>query len=196
MPSAEAYPHMNRPLESIDPGQYRCIVADPPWNERGGGQSKRGADRYYPCLSADKIIDVMLGAECWKPANSAHLWLWVTNNFLNDGLRVLDALGFRYVTNLAWCKPSFGLGFYLRGKHELCLFGARGQCMPPSSRSLPSIIHAPKGEHSAKPDEAFDIIERVSPGPRLEMFARASRGGWDTWGNEIGAVPRQERLLA
>jgi N6-adenosine-specific RNA methylase IME4 len=126
----------------------------------------------------------MLSAPEWKPAKSSHLWLWVTNNYLDDGLFVMKALGFRYVTNLAWSKPSFGLGFYLRGQHELCLFGARGQSMPPQFRDCGSVIQADKAAHSQKPAEFYELIERVSPGPRLEMFARVKRPGWDSFGND------------
>ena len=164
---------------------YRCIAADPPWNERGGGGvSKRGADRHYPLLSTPEIVRVMLSASAWRPAESCHLWLWVTNNYLDDGLFVMKALGFRYVTNLAWSKPSFGLGFYLRGQHELCLFGTRGATMRPNFHDAGSVIQADKAAHSRKPEEFYELIERVSPAPRLEMFARSRRAGWDSFGND------------
>jgi len=163
---------------------YKCIVADPPWNETGGGKIKRGADRHYPLLKTPQIIEVMKNAEVWLPDESCHLWLWVTNNHLPDGLKVMEALGFRYVTNLCWAKDRFGIGQYLRGQHELCLFGVRGKTMMPEKRNVPSLVQVPRGEHSVKPNEAFGYIERVSPGPRLEMFSRGTREGWTTWGNE------------
>jgi len=170
--------------------QYACIAADPPWAERGGGKIKRGADRHYPLLSTPQIIQVMLSAPAWRPADNAHLWLWVTNNFLADGLHVMQALGFRYVTNMVWTKIKadgtvrIGLGQYLRGAHELCLFGVRGR-LSAVTRKVPSAFLAPRAAHSAKPDEAYAAIQGVSPGPRLEMFARAPREGWDVWGNEV-----------
>jgi len=166
---------------------FACIVADPPWNERGGGKIVRGAQAKYPLMKTPQIIECMLTAPVWRVAENAHLWLWVTNNYLPDGLHVMKALGFRYVTNMAWYKDRPGLGQYLRGKHELCLFGVRGR-LKGLSRSVASAFFSERGEHSAKPQEAYDAIERVSPGPRLEMFAREPREGWTVWGNEVEAA--------
>ncbi|PCC73126.1 N6-adenosine-specific RNA methylase IME4 [Nannocystis exedens] len=166
-----------------DAGGFRCIAADPPWLEQGGGG--RGAQEHYPLLSTPAIIETMLRAPCWTPAPSCHLWLWVTNNFLPDGLHVMQALGFRYVSNMAWAKDKVGLGQYLRGQHELVLFGVRGQL--PAQAPVPSLLVAPRRAHSQKPPEAFERFEAVSPGPRLEMFARERRSGWEPWGNELAA---------
>lgn len=162
-------------------GGYRCIAADPPWQERGGGG--RGAQEHYPLLSTPDIIATMLRAPCWRPAGDSHLWLWVTNNFLADGLLVMQALGYRYVTNAVWAKDRQGLGQYLRGQHELLLFGVRGQL--PAVVAAPSLISAPRRAHSEKPVESYRLIETVSPAPRLEMFARQRREGWDAMGNEV-----------
>jgi N6-adenosine-specific RNA methylase IME4 len=183
-----------RSFESL----YGCLVADPPWLERGGGKSKRGADRHYPLMPTDEIIKLVSESEpVGRLAADAHAWVWVTDNFLRDGLQLLDALGFRYVRTLAWVKLragegaphvrlQIGLGQYLRGAHEVALLGVRGAAMvPPPSRRRPSVVFAPRGEHSAKPQEAFDVFEAVSPGPRVEMFARAPRPGWAVWGNEV-----------
>lgn len=170
-------------------GEYRCILADPPWNESGGGVIKRGADRHYPLLKTPDIIRVMLTAEQWKPAKDAHLWLWVTNNFLEDGLHVMKALGFRYVTNIAWAKDRMGLGQYVRGQHELMLFGVRGRLMG-QSNTVSSLLGGGllrRSEHSKKPDIQYLAIEQVSPGPRVEFFARRRRDGWDAFGNEVAA---------
>jgi N6-adenosine-specific RNA methylase IME4 len=168
---------------------YHTIMADPPWKESGGAEhckgGKRGADKHYSLMKTDDIIELMRTADKWNPAESCHLWLWVTNNFLVDGLRVVDALGFRYVTNLCWVKDNIGIGRYLRGKHELCLFAVRGPSMMPDDHAVPStVVYVPKSEHSQKPDYVTHFIERVSPGPRLEMFARGPRPGWDVWGNQ------------
>lgn len=163
---------------------YRCNLADPPWRERGGGKIKRGADRHYPLLTAPEIVRVMLTAPEWKPADDAHLWLWVTNNHLEEGLFVMRALGFRYITNAVWLKNRIGLGQYLRGKHELMLFGVRGR-LPALVRNRPTTFEARRARHSKKPDEAYELIEAISPGPRVEFFARSNRDGWDAFGNEI-----------
>lgn len=109
--------------------RFQTVLADPPWNETGGGKVKRGADRHYPLLKTKEMPGVMM-EECphWADvADTAHLYLWVTNNFLPDGLWLMEQLGFRYVTNRAWAKDRFGLGQYYRGQHELCLFGVRGK---------------------------------------------------------------------
>jgi N6-adenosine-specific RNA methylase IME4 len=113
--------------------------------------------------------------------------MWVTNNFLRHGLSLMEWLGFRYVTNAAWAKDRFGLGQYLRGQHELCLFGVMGK-LPALNRSQSTLIGGgllPRRKHSQKPSESHDLFEAVSPGPRLEMFAREHRPGWDVWGNEV-----------
>lgn len=200
------------PLEAIVANRYRCISLDPPWLERGGGKICRGAQRHYPLMPTPEIIDLVRGsAPVASLAPSAHAWCWVTDNFLEDGLLLLRALGFRYVRTLCWAKvlivPSHrrwrlglrrgaprvklqrGLGQYLRGAHELCLFGVRGDAMvPPPANRGPSVVFAPRGRHSAKPAEAYAVIERVSPGSRVEMFARIARPGWDAWGNEAPAA--------
>lgn len=169
--------------------RYRTIVADPPWNERGGGKIKRGADKHYPLMKMSEIIYVMSNAlEMHAPVlTGAHLYLWVTNNFLIKGLEVMDALGFRYVTNRVWAKDRFGLGYYFRGQHELCLFGVMGK-LPSKTRTVSTLVGrslVPRLRHSQKPDVFFEEIEQVSPGPYLELFARSARPGWTTWGNEV-----------
>lgn len=162
---------------------YRTILIDPPWYEKGAGKIKRGADRHYPLLKTVDIIKVIRGSGVFNPAPSCHLYLWVTNNFLRDGLRVMEELGFRYVTNIVWVKDRFGLGQYYRGQHELLLFGVRGNLMTQTKTS--SVIIAKKGEHSQKPAKAYALIEKESYPPRLEMFARQKIEGWDSWGSEL-----------
>lgn len=198
----------------LDLGEYGCISADPPWLERGGGKCKRGADRHYPLLNKYDILGAMLSAPCWRPAATSHLWLWVTNNYLEDGLWLLRQLGYRYVTKRTWVKmePLYvdscgclstakyaepgsrvvyqlqhhGLGQYLWGEDEPLLLGVRGDCAKPEPADRPgTFLGAPRGRHSEKPAQAYKDMERVSPGPYLEMFARAPREGWDVWGNEV-----------
>jgi len=175
--------------------QFSTITMDPPWPERGGGKVKRGADRHYPTMTPADILAAIVRAEVWRPAPDAHLWMWVTNNWLPAGLELMRALGFRYVTNLAWDKvgSNLGIGQYLRGAHELCLFGVRGQgfAVRTEHRDIPSVIRVPvptaAGQriHSRKPEAFFNLVEMRSYGPYLEMFARVERPGWTAWGNEI-----------
>ena len=168
---------------------FNAITADPAWKERGAGKIKRGADRHYPLLEEHEIIQVMLQSPVWRPGPNAHFYLWVTNNFLESGLFVMRALGFRYITNLAWAKPSPGLGQYFRGQHELCLFGVRmkgrGTIHRTDNKSISSLLTAPKTRHSRKPLEFHERVEARSEGPYLEMFAREQRAGWTCWGSEL-----------
>lgn len=172
---------------------YRTILADLPWKESGGGRIKRGADRHYPLLPTKKIPGVMKDSPNWCPADDSHLYLWVTNTFLPDGLWVMEELGYRYVTNIAWIKDRTGLGQYFRGQHELLLFGVRGTGynVRTDRRDLSGVldeggfVEAPRGKHSAKPTTFHELIEARSKGPYLEMFAREPREGWDIWGTDV-----------
>lgn len=164
---------------------YHCVAADPPWLERGAGQVKRGADRHYDLMPTRAIIALLRTEILPQLHDDCHLWLWVTNNFVQDGLDVINALGFRYINNLVWVKDRIGIGQYLRGQHELCLFATRGAAQMPPVRDVPSVVHCPKSEHSVKPQILYDHIERVSPAPRLEVFTRYKRQNWDAYGNQI-----------
>jgi len=186
-------------------GQYQTIYADPPWPEHGGGKIKRGADRHYPLM---KVADIMaLPVRDWAAPN-CHLYLWVTNNFFEDGFRVLQAWGFRPVTTITWFKSrdghdeiadhacdaadqdlQMGIGQYFRGVSESCLFAVRGSLpyrMRPDGKRAQgrTAFHAPRTEHSVKPEKMRRMVELVSHEPRLEMFARRPAPGWDTWGLE------------
>jgi N6-adenosine-specific RNA methylase IME4 len=170
--------------------KYRVVYADPPWYQVGGGKSKRGADRHYPVMKEAAIRGVMKSYLTDRVEDDAHMYMWVANNHLPEALRIIEDLDFRYITNLVWVKPSFGLGRYFRGQHELCLFATRGRGWSVRSpvNNIPSLVgngYLPKGKHSKKPGEMYDLIEQRSHGPYLEMFARSTRPGWDSWGNEI-----------
>jgi len=169
---------------------YSTIMADPPWYQRGGGKSKRGADKHYNLLKEEQIKSVMTEMLNDKVAQDAHMYMWVANNHLEEGLRVLKHLGFKYITNLVWAKPYFGLGRYFRGQHEICLFATRGRGFSVRTEgvnNVPSLISGgtiPPTKHSAKPNQIYELIENRSEGPYLELFARNSRSGWDCVGNE------------
>ena len=167
---------------------YQTILIDPPWNETGGGKIKRGADRHYPLIKTADLPRVILESGRFKPASNAHLYLWTTSSFLPDGLFLVEALGFTYKSCLVWTKQGRkGLGQYFRMQHEILLLAVRGSGFKvrTESRSIGSVIDAPRGRHSEKPVEFHELIEQRSHGPRLEMFARAPRDGWDSWGNEL-----------
>ena len=135
----------------------------------------------------------------------AHLYMWVPNALLPEGLAVMAAWGFEYKTNLVWHKvrkdggsDGRGCGFYFRNVTELLLFGVRGKNATdlPPGRSQVNLIATRKREHSRKPDELYPIIEACSPGPFIELFARHERPGWTSWGNEVGDSAEEADLLA
>ena len=170
---------------------YRSIVADPPWRyERAGGLGgRRAAADNYSTMTNESIAALPVKA---MADESAHLYLWVTNLRLFQEEResvgpvqILRAWGFRYVTMLTWHKLGApGMGWYFRGDTEHVLFGVRGAA--PIAPALRESNHfaARRQEHSRKPDRFYEMVERVSPGPYLELFARRRRYGWDVWGNE------------
>jgi N6-adenosine-specific RNA methylase IME4 len=175
--------------------KYRCNLLDPPWKETGGGKIKRGADRHYKLLKPYQIIETVIRSPLWNPADDAHMWLCVTNNHFEDGLFVMKALGFRYVTKVTWAKMEeeipglwklqrHGLGQYLFGLTEDILFGVRGR-LPALKKGTTLLTASRTKKHSEKPTRLYELIERVSPGPRAEFFARARRKNWAAWGNEV-----------
>jgi len=173
--------------------KFSTILADPPWqfiNRTGkvAPEHKR-LSRYgtmdLPAISALPVADAA--------AATAHLYLWVPNALLPEGLEVLKAWGFKYKSNLIWHKirkdggpDGRGVGFYFRNVTEIVLFGTRGKDARTLSpgRSQVNFLATRKREHSRKPDELYPIIESCSPGPRLEMFARGARPGWTSWGKQ------------
>ncbi len=180
-------------LAFIKGKQYATILADPPWqfaNRTGKMAPEHKRLNRYSTLSFHEIegIPVQLVA-----APKAHLYLWVPNALLQEGLRVMEAWGFEYKTNIIWHKvrkdggpDGRGVGFYFRNTTEMVLFGVRGhlRTLAPGRRQV-NIIKTMKREHSRKPDQMYEIIESCSPGPYLELFARGKREGWDQWGNEV-----------
>jgi N6-adenosine-specific RNA methylase IME4 len=133
-------------------------------------------------MTTEQIAALPVG----KLADSdAHLWLWVTNATLFAGQTVMRAWGFTYRSCLTWVKPGLGLGSsYLRNNTEHLLLGTKGRARI-RYRSQPTWLYAPKQDHSHKPEEQYAVIERCSPGPYLELFARRKRVGWQAWGNEV-----------
>lgn len=175
-------------------GKFRTIYADPAWNETGGGKIKRGADRHYPLMKTAEIIALRPFIDTISEDN-CHLYLWTTNNYLKDGLKVCEAWGFEYKTVITWKKDRTGLGQYFRGITEHCLFAVKGN-LPYKLNEAGgrvqgmTIIEAPRGRHSEKPEAMRRMIERVSYPPYIELFARKQAEGWTAWGNEIIDRPK------
>lgn len=182
-------------------GGFGTILVDPPWqfqNRTGKVAPEHKRLSRYATMTLDEIMALDV-ADVAAP--TAHLYLWVPNALLPEGLRVMEAWGFAYKTNIVWAKrrkdggpDGRGVGFYFRNVTELILFGVRGKnarTLAPG-RTQVNMIETRKREHSRKPDEQYALIEACSPGPYLELFARHPRDGWIVWGNEADedVVPR------
>lgn len=186
-------------LPRVD-GGFKTILADPPWrfaNRTGKVAPEHKRLDRYGTMSLDEIRALPVKE---VSAPNAHLYLWVPNALLPEGLKVMEDWGFRYVSNIVWAKrrkdggpDGRGVGFYFRNVTEILLFGVKGsmRTLQPG-RSQVNMIESRKREHSRKPDEQYPLIESCSPGPRLELFARYARADWATWGNEAedSIVPR------
>jgi len=173
-------------------GSYKTILADPPWrfhNSTGKVAPEHKRLSRYPTLSLQEILDIPFNTVA---DDESHLYLWVPNALLSEGLEVMKKWGFVYKTNIVWFKirkdggpDGRGVGFYFRNVTELVLFGVKSKMRTlQPGRTQTNIIRARKREHSRKPDELYEIIENCSPGPYLELFARGSRRGWSAWGNQ------------
>jgi N6-adenosine-specific RNA methylase IME4 len=179
-------------LDQIGKNRFKTILADPPWrfiNRTGKMAPEHRRLNRYETLTTREICNIPVGVACQEPA---HLYLWVPNALLPDGLQVLQAWGFTYKSNLIWHKvrkdggpDGRGVGFYFRNTTEMILFGVRGsmRTLAPGRRQV-NIIRSMKQEHSRKPDELYKIIEECSPGPYLELFARGTRPNWLSFGNQ------------
>ncbi|HHM06282.1 MAG TPA: S-adenosylmethionine-binding protein [Gammaproteobacteria bacterium] len=173
-------------------GRYATILADPPWqfqNRTGKMAPEHRRLLRYPTMTLKEILALPVATVA---AAKSHLYLWVPNALLQEGLKVMAAWGFAYKSNLVWYKirkdggpDGRGVGFYFRNVTELILFGVRGslRTLQPG-RTQVNMLVTQKREHSRKPDEIYDVIESCSPGPYLELFARFHRDGWGQWGNE------------
>lgn len=166
------------------PEKAAVIYGDPCWTP--GQTGKRGAIEKYDLMSTEDICAMPVAD---LAADNAVLLLWVVNNGLQDGLDVMKAWGFRYVTNAVWDKYYMGLGNHFRGSHEILLLGVKGSVRP-KFRGQKSVFQEPRQEHSRKPQEIIQKIERMYDGPYLELFARErpnSRQDWAVWGNETAS---------
>lgn len=171
---------------------YGAILADPPWqftNRTGKMAPEHRRLNRYTTMTLQAIKELPIATVA---AAQSHLYLWVPNALLREGLEVMAAWGFHYKTNIIWHKirkdggpDGRGVGFYFRNTTEMVLFGVRGRLRTlASGRRQVNIIKARKREHSRKPDELYDLVEACSPRPFLELFARGQRVGWEQWGHE------------
>ena len=181
-------------------GTFRTILIDPPWrfqNRTGKMAPEHRRLRRYSTMSFAEIADLPVGRYAKKPS---HLYLWCPNALLLEALQIMREWGFTYKTNIVWYKirkdggpDGRGVGFYFRNVTELLLFGVKGslRTLKPG-RTQVNLLATRKEEHSKKPDKIYQIIEACSPAPYLELFARAPRNGWTSWGDEVDTYQRPD----
>jgi N6-adenosine-specific RNA methylase IME4 len=161
--------------------RFPVVLADPPYRYDNQRSVTRQPENHYPTMPTKEICAVPV-SDLATP--DAVLFLWAPAPILLNALDIMRAWGFEYVTHAVWAKDKIGLGTYLRHQHELLLIGQRGNHIARGPLSS-SVIHAPRREHSRKPDEAYELIERMYPDlPKIELFARNARDGWAVWGNQ------------
>jgi N6-adenosine-specific RNA methylase IME4 len=180
-------------LQACGRMSFRTVLADPPWqfqNRTGKIAPEHRRLSRYGTMKLEQIVALPVQGVL---ADTAHLYLWVPNALLPEGIRVLHAWGFQYKSNLVWHKirkdggsDGRGVGFYFRNVTELVLFGVRGRNVRTlaAGRRQVNLLATRKREHSRKPDELYAIIEACSEGPYLELFARNTRRGWKGWGDQ------------
>lgn len=175
--------------ESQGLGTYGAIVIDPPW-QYGNSATRGAAQDHYPTMSIEELRELPTLCEPLVRSVDSHLYLWTTTGFLREAFELLEAWGYTYKTNLVWVKPQIGMGNYFRVSHEHVLFGIRGSGGCTLRNDLSSWFEAKRQRHSHKPDIFYELVEKASAGPYLDIFARPRQqriGGahWDVWGNEV-----------
>ena len=167
--------------------RFAVIYADPPWRYDEGtcaDPSVRGIEANYPTMSDEEILGLPVSSKI--AAEDAILFLWSTSPMLYKAMKVIDTWGFAYKTCMVWVKDKIGMGHFVRQRHELLLLATRGRIPTPATTARnDSVVEAPRGKHSEKPEVFREIIEKMYPGvPKIELFARVAPDGWDTWGKE------------
>lgn len=171
--------------------RFRTIVVDPPWPYRQGLRSPRTRGGVkYPTMTIDEICKLPVVEWANK---DCQLWLWTTNSHLHEAFHILEAWGFRYITTATWVKTSYGLGYWLRGQTEHVLLAVHGNPREflkgphgAAEHGHSTLIRAPRGRHSEKPQAFYDMVEEIGGEPRVDVFARQQRLGWSCWGDELG----------
>ncbi len=164
-----------------DGERFRAVLADPPWPYRNA-KARYSAENHYRAMTLDGIAALPVRQ---LVASRAHCHLWTTTTFMPNALDVLRAWGFEYKSQRVWVKPGrLGMGNYWRVSHEILLLGVRGG-LPFNDRSQRSWLEAERGRHSHKPAAFRNAVERVSPGPYLELFGRELVEGWTVFGDEV-----------
>lgn len=177
---------MEEKVKNQQEKRYGCLILDPPFET--GQRGSYGAVKHYPLMSVEDIKRMPISS---LTKENAHVWLWVSNQTLKIGFDVLEAWGFQVKSVFTWCKLRMGLGRFLRNGTEHALLGVRGHA-PVKFKAQINWGIFPVQDHSHKPEEFHKIVERVSPGPYAELFARRKMPGWDVWGNQVDSDFRVE----
>jgi len=172
------------PAKTLPEDKYQVIYADPPWEYDFSETTTREIENQYQTMELEDIIALPVSNIC---VIDCVIFLWATSPKLVEALQVMDSWKFKYVTCAIWDKQKIGMGYYFRQQHEILLIGKIGNpLVPEPSNRVSSIISSPRQKHSQKPDKVYEIIENMYPKEKkIELFARSSRPGWYSWGNEI-----------
>jgi len=167
--------------KSVPKGKYLTVVVDPPWSyqNNSGRQRQDYADR---TMTLSQIAKFNIGR--WVAPDGCHLYLWVTDAYLGDTYPIIKEWGFVPKVSLIWVKDRIGMGNYYRHQHEVCIFAVKGS-LKLKRKDLSTVFYAPVAGHSEKPDAFYSLVERASPGPYLDVFARKRRANWDAFGDEV-----------
>lgn len=177
---------MANPSPSLPTQRYPVIYADPPWRYEFAESESRAIENQYPTMTLDDIRALKVSE---LATEDAILFMWATSPKLAEAMSVIEAWGFTYRSSAVWVKPQLGMGYYFRQQHELLLVATRGNIPAPAPADRPrSVVTADRLEHSAKPSDFAEAIERMYPTlPKIELFCRAPRDGWAVWGNQSAA---------
>jgi len=182
--NAEEAERLKQEPMPLPTGKYAVIELDPPWSyeeQNLGAPGNRNAEDKYATMTLQEIADLPVGD---LAAENCHLYLWTTSNHLRHAWGLLEGWGFQYRSILVWHKPHIGMGHYYRNQAEFVLFGVKGR-LPLLAHDVPNVFlwQAPR-VHSTKPEGFYELVEECSPSPRIRLFARSQRDGWESWGNQ------------
>lgn len=173
-------------MTALPEGPFDLIYADPPWRYRHCKTNSRRIENQYPTMTLTDIKDLPIDQIA---ADNSILFLWTTAPKVAEAVEVIAAWGFDYKTQAVWDKEIIGMGYYFRGQHEILMVATKGSPgAPPVAARVSSVIQERRGRHSKKPEQVYDLLEAMYPSFRkLELFARNTRSGWASWGNEVAA---------
>jgi len=185
--------YLSKELPPLPVKKYQLIYIDPPWKYNFSRSNSREIENQYPTMSLDEIKRLPIGS---LAEDDSVLFLWATSPKLEEAFEVINAYGFKYVTSAIWDKLKIGMGYYFRGRHEFLLVSKKGNLPVPDPKNrVASIIEVPRGKHSKKPVELYEILDKMYPNAtKIEIFSRIRRNGWDTWGFEEGKLPVPEYM--